>query len=232
MAMRNYRNSLTVFLGLFLLVQTSGLLYGAAFAVKVVDKEPPQEIDGSIRKTVQGNAVQILENEKPIYEFWFSAALPLQSKPELVGKGLDTIKQTTLLGVVAVHGDKHDYKDNDLPSGIYTIRFAMQPQDGNHLGTAEFSYFAVLIRSKNDSKLDGISDYKALVKASSKETSSDHPIILSLRPTSSGDGNLPALSDPVPDHKCVRVRVPASLFGADEKISIVFDLVYKGIGKI
>ena len=74
----------------------------ADFALKVADKEPPKELDTSIRAKLQTKAVQVLEGEKPVYEFWFSAEVPLQSKPASPGKALDAIKQATLLGAVAV----------------------------------------------------------------------------------------------------------------------------------
>ena len=200
----------------------------ADLAVKVADKEPPKELDASIRAKLQPKAVQLLDGEKPVYEFWFSAELPLQSKPASAAKALDALKQATLLGAVAVARDQRDYRDDELHAGVYTMRFALQPQDGNHLGTSEFNYFAVLTPAKIDNKLDGISDYKALVKASSKETSTDHPVILSLRPASSDQGDAPQLNSPAPEHKSVRVKVPAK--AGDEKVSISFEVVYEGKG--
>jgi hypothetical protein len=108
------------------------------------------------------------------------------------------------------------------------MRLALQPQDGNHLGTAEFNWFAALVPAKLDPRPDGITDYKSLVKASSKETATDHPLILSLRPAASADGDLPRLNDPAPEHKSVRVKVPAK--AGEEKTSLIFEVVYEGKG--
>ena len=202
---------------------------GADLTVRVAEKEPPRELDASIRALLQRNTVELLEGDKPLYEFWFVNELPLQAKPASTAKALDAVKQTTLLGAVNVPADQRDYRDDELRAGVYTMRFALQPQDGNHLGTAEFLYFAVLISPKHDTKPDGITEYKPLVKASSRETSTDHPVILSLRPASSGDGELPKLAEPAPEHKSVRVKVPAK--AGDEKTSLVFEIVYEGKGK-
>ena len=201
----------------------------ADLALKVADKEPPKELDTSIRPKLQTKAVQLLEGEKPVYEFWFSAEVSLQSKPASPGKALDAIKQATLLGAVAVSRDQRDYRDDELRGGVYTMRFALQPQDGNHLGTSDFSYFAVLTPAKIDNKFGGITDYKALVKASSKETSTDHPMVLSLRPAGSEEGEFPKLNEPAPEHKSVRVKIPAK--GPDQKMSLVFEVVYQGVTK-
>ncbi len=223
-----YMRKPSLLLGTLLTFLQVNAATAADLALKVADKEPPKELDASIRAKLQSKAVQLLDGEKPVYEFWFSAELPLLSKPASAGKALDAIKQATLLGAVAVSRDQRDYRDDELRAGVYTMRFALQPQDGNHLGTSEFNYFAVLTPAKIDNKLDGISDYKALVKASSKETSTDHPVILSLRPASSDQGDIPQLNTPAPDHKSVRVKVPAK--AADEKVRITFEIAYEGKG--
>jgi hypothetical protein len=205
-----------------LLVTTIGL---QAADLKISDAPPPKEIDPAIQKLLQPKALQVGETG---FQFWLVKELPLQSKPASTAKALDAVKQATLLGVVAVPKPQRDYRDDEITAGTYTMRFALQPQDGNHLGSSEFTYFAVLTPAKLDTKPDGITDYKSLVKASSKETSTDHPMILSLRPASADAGESPALAEPAPEHKTVRVKVPATA-GAD-KTSIPFEIVYEGKG--
>jgi len=203
-------------------------LPGAELTVRVTDKEPPKELDPSIRAVLQKKAMQLVDGDKPVWEFWLVSELPLQSKPASLAKALDAVKQPALLGAVSVPKAMRDYRDDDLAAGVYTMRFALQPQDGNHLGTAEFSYFAALTPAKLDTKPDGIADYKALVKASSKETSTDHPLILSLRPAGAEAGEAPTLQEPASEHKSVRLKVPAKAGG--EKASLSFELVYEGKG--
>lgn len=202
----------------------------AELTLKVSEKEPPKEIDASVRPLLQGKAIQLLEDGQPVLEFWFCSEVAMESKPASVAKALDSLKQPVLLGAAVVSKSQRDYRDDELAPGIYTMRFGLQPNDGNHLGTAEFPYFALLVPARHDLKPDGIATYKALVKASSKETSSDHPRILSLRPASTDEGDMPGLNDPLPDHKSVRVKVPGKIVGKDEKNSLVFEIVYRGMG--
>jgi hypothetical protein len=216
-----------------LLVLGTTFLLGASLSaadltLKVAEKPPPKDLESSICAKLQTKAVQLLDGDKPVFEFWLSAEIPLASIPASAANALDAIKQATLLGAVAVSRDARDYRDDELRSGVYTMRFALQPQDGNHLGTSEFSYFAVLTPAKIDTNPDGITDYKTLVKASSKETSTDHPVILSLRPASTDPGEFPKLNAPAPDHKSVRVKVPAR--AGEEKADVTFELVYEGKG--
>src|SRR5688572_25611699 len=83
-------------------------LCAADLVVKVADKEPPKELDASIRAKLQSKAIQLLDGGKPVYEFWFDAEVPLQSKPSSTAKALETIKQATLLGAVSVASDRRD----------------------------------------------------------------------------------------------------------------------------
>ena len=52
--------------------------------------------------------------------------------------------------------------------------------------------------------------------------------ILSLRPASSERGE-PKLNEPAPEHKSVRVKVPAK--AGDQKTTLVFEMVYEGKAK-
>jgi hypothetical protein len=196
--------------------------------VKVTDQQPPKEVGAAVRKVLQSKAIQILRGDKPIYEFWFRNDVPLKSQPESPAKGLDALDEITLLGVAVVPEARRDYRDDEIGAGTYTMRFGLQPQDGDHLGTSEYPFFAVLIPAKNDTEPDGIRKYKAMVKASGKVTATGHPAILSLRPPSSEDGPTPALTNPAPAHTAVRIKLPAQAPGSSQPTSIVFELVVEG----
>ena len=220
------------FLGLVILVVSTQITGAADLAVKRIDKEPPKEAGDSIKMVLTSKAVQLLDGGKTAFEFWFRSEIPLKSKAESPTKALQAIGEATLCGVVSVQADARDYKDNEIPPGLYTARFANQPQDGDHLGTAEFAYFLVLIPIQEDTQLNGISAYKPMVKASGKATPSGHPIVLSLRPGISADGEFPKLSEPAPDHKSISLKLPAKAPDSDQPTSVVFDLVFKGKGKV
>jgi hypothetical protein len=196
----------------------------ADVTVKIADKEPPKDVSDAIRGLLRAKVIQVGSGDKPAYEFWLVKELPLQSKPASVPKALDSVKQATLLGVVAVPAARRDYRDDELAPAVYTMRFALQPQDGNHSGSAEFPYFAVLVPAKLDTKPDGIKDYKELVKTSSKETSTDHPVVMSLWPASSAEGDAPKLNQPAAEHKSVRVKVPAK----GDSTPVAFEIVVEG----
>jgi hypothetical protein len=145
---------------------------------------------------------------------------------------VNSLAEAGLIAAVSVEGSSlNDYKDNDIPKGIFTARFAMQPADGDHLGTAEFNTFVVLIASDNDKALDTFTKFTPMVKASGKLTSSGHPVVISLRPVSSAEGSFPSLTEPASEHKAIRLKVPGKT--ADGQVSeVLFELVYQGHGHI
>ena len=79
-----------------------------------------------------------MQGDKPALEIWFRQEVPLKSKPSSASEALGAVGETTLMGAVAVNDTSlRDYKGNEIPKGIYTARFGLQPKDGDHLGTAE-----------------------------------------------------------------------------------------------
>jgi hypothetical protein len=204
----------------------------ADFSVKTGAQPPPEKLAEPIRKVFSSGPIELAEGGKTILRIWFRTDLPLKAKPSSPGTGLNNIAETTLAAVISVEetGLK-DYKDNDISKGVFTARFVMQPQDGDHLGTAEFNTFFALISAENDKTLDAFTKYTPTVKASGKLTSSGHPQIISLRPVSAADGTFPSVTEPAAEHKAIRVKVPAKTSGG-EAADLVFDLVFQGHGHI
>jgi hypothetical protein len=219
-------------LGFWLALATANFVPGSLGAeghqLRVESSLVPAEISPEIRALLQTKSVRINEGEKPLMEFWLRNEVPVSAVPPAISKALDALQQPVLLGAARLPANSRDYRDDEIPAGVYTVRFGLQPADGNHLGSSDFTYFAVLIPAKLDAKPDGIADYKALMKASSQDTSTGHPRILSLRPVSTAVAadKLPSLEEPAAEHKSVRVRLPAK--AGQTAAEVIFDLVYAG----
>jgi hypothetical protein len=206
-------------------------LHAADFTLKTPDKTAPKEIGESMRAVLQTKAIQLTQGDKPALEIWFRQEVPLKAKPASATESLGTIAETSFIGIISVvESSLRDYKDNEIPKGTYTARFGLQPKDGDHLGTAEFDYFLVLIAAADDKELNGLDRFKPMVKASGKSTASGHPLVVSLRPASAAAA-APALAEPAAEHKAIRVKIPGKPAGG-EATEVAFDLVYQGHGHI
>lgn len=217
-------------------VFVAALLAGASvnaadFTLKSADKPVPDSIGDSMRGVLQTKSIQLAQGDKAVLEIWFRQEVPLKAKPASEKEALGAVAETTFLGVVSVIDTSlRDYKDNEIPKGTYTARFGLQPKDGDHLGTAEFDYFLVLIAATDDKDLNGLDKFKPMVKASGKSTASGHPIVVSLRPAS-GAVATSGLAEPAAEHKSIRVKLAGKTSGG-EKAEIAFDVVYQGHGHI
>jgi hypothetical protein len=203
----------------------------AEVVAKTEKKAPPEVVSDAIKKVLGDTCHQLVEGDKPLIEFWFCAPVPLKEKPESIEKGLDSLNMASLLGVVRIHKDLRDYRDDDLSKGVHTIRYGKIPSDGNHLGTSEYPYFAVLIPAADDTEIDGIKSFKSLTKASAKNTASEHPVIMSLRPVKKKPSEVPSLAESAAEHKGIVVSISGKPAGREE-VELVFEVVFEGVGEL
>lgn len=212
------------------LVLSTGRISAAESSVKVIDKAPPGTLNEAIAKELSPKAIQVLEDGQALFELWLVKEVPLASSPVSSAKMLGAIKPTTLLGVASFPKSLRDYKDNDFEPGVYTMRLGLIPQDGDHMGVSDYPYYLVLVPAKHDSKPTGFPEFKLLVQASGQDTPTGHPVVLSLRPAKSAEGQIPRLNEPMPEHRSVMLKVPVKAAGSEAELSLVFELVFEGKG--
>src|SRR5690606_20791111 len=144
-------------LALSFLVFTVG---AADYSVKVGDQPPPEKLSKAIRSELSSKPVQLMDGGKPIMQIWLRNEIPLKSNPSSPKSSLNALKEATLVAVISVdQAGVTDYKNNPVPEGVYTARFILQPQDGDHLGTALYSTFVALISAEADQALDSFDGY-------------------------------------------------------------------------
>jgi hypothetical protein len=219
------------FLALTLLFPFSAFAADEA-KLDVADARPPAEVAEPIRAVLDSKVVRLSNADKPFFEFWFRKDLPLAEKPAGGTLGLTTMQEGALLGVVRVDGDQYDFRNEEIPKGVYIMRLGIQPEDGNHLGVAPTRTFAVLVPAKHDTKLDAIA-HKELMKAAAAVNAAKHPSNLNLQPVDKADGEFPRLEERNDgQHKAVLLKLPARVGQSSEKTTLTFALVYDGVGQI
>jgi hypothetical protein len=198
----------------------------------VADAKPPEEVAAPIRTALDGKSLRLSEGDKPFFEFWFRKELPLAEKPANGNLGLSTMQEGTVLGVVRVDGERYDFRNEEIPKGVYVVRLGLQPEDGNHLGVAPTRTFALLIPAKQDTKLEPIG-HKDLMKAAAAINAAKHPSNLNLQPVEKQEGEYPRLAEHSGgEHKVVVVKLPARVGDAGERTNLIIAIVYEGTGQI
>jgi hypothetical protein len=153
--------------------------YGAA----ALDEKAPSEVPEPFAKLLEAKGVRLAGGEdKPIYDVWLRADVPFEAKPkDALGVEYGAILPGTFVGVLRAHTTQYDYRENDVEPGIYAMRYALQPEDGDHVGTAPTRDFFLLTGFADDKDPAAVTDTKALDELSILASSTDHPLICHLR---------------------------------------------------
>jgi hypothetical protein len=155
-----------------------------AYTVKTVDKTPaPTEVQAPIRKLLGERCVQLRNAKGDILaELWFRKDVPVKATDAQIKNGLTyrEVQETTLFGAIRFPKQITDYRKQKVPAGVYTLRLANQPMDGDHMGTAPYSEFLLLSPAAEDKEPVPM-EPKALQELSGK-TTSGHPGVLLLFP--------------------------------------------------
>ncbi|HZL87996.1 MAG TPA: hypothetical protein VFB96_06430 [Pirellulaceae bacterium] len=83
-----------------------------------------------------------------------------------------------LIGVIRLPRKITDFREQEVASGVYTLRYGQQPVDGAHVGTSPTRDFLLLLPADQDKSPGVIDDYKKLTKTSAASAGTSHPAIL------------------------------------------------------
>jgi hypothetical protein len=157
----------------------------AAGAEKGYKLEPlkeaaPADVGEKLREVLAADGIRVADAEgKPFVDVWLRKSVPTGEPSDEQGVKFNQLAEGTFLGVARFHRAGSDYKANDFPAGVYTVRNGLQPRDGDHLGVSESRDFVLLSPVKADQGLDPIAA-KELVKLSTQVSGISHPTVLYL----------------------------------------------------
>jgi hypothetical protein len=179
----------------------------AKYSGKVVKAEPPKGLKESIRKLLGDEAVQVLDAKgEAICQVWFCKEVSADggSEPAKAPVTYRQIKETAVLGAIEYLKPWKDYRKQKIKKGVYTLRLAFQPSDGNHMGASTYTEFCLLVAADMDDKADSL-EPKALLQLSTKSIGTAHPGCLMLFPYENPKGK-PQLVGKGNDHWVVNAQ--------------------------
>jgi hypothetical protein len=135
----------------------------------------------AIRRALTSKGYRILPDiNSPTIQIWYRKDVPAQPKNATADAIYDRLAESTLLGVIYFSKPAQDYRDQTVPAGFYTLRYALMPNDGNHLGVAPSRDFLLLIPASADPGPDKVLRFQELVALSRQASGTKHPAPLSL----------------------------------------------------
>jgi len=156
----------------------AAVLLGLAdeYSVETLKEAPPADVAEAVRKELAGEGVRILKDKKPFADYWLRKSVPTQAPSGQIGILYGMIRPGTLLAAVRVHAGSSDYRGFKVGAGAYTLRYGVQPEDGDHQGTAENRDFLILSPAAADPSPE-VMKQDDVYKLSSKVTGKKHPAV-------------------------------------------------------
>lgn len=176
----------TAFVSLAFLFATSGLRATAQeYSIEPLNEPPPKaEIAPSIYETLSARGFRVKKGTRTHCEFWFCRDIEMEPI-EPTNERRYGFKLGQLLGVARYARKGADFRDQEIEKGIYTLRFWLQPRDGAHEGTSITRDFLMIVKAKDDKKLQA-PEYGDLTLISSDAVMTSHPGILALKAPPAG----------------------------------------------
>jgi hypothetical protein len=151
---------------------------------------------------------------------WLAKEIPLKPKFKSSLRIKYPFQPGQLVG--AIHfpdsSQPNDFRGQTLKPGTYTLRYGLQPDDGNHLGVAPSRDFLLLVPPSADPGPEVAPNFLDVVALSRKASGTKHPAPLSLVPAEGGTA--PAITKDDEGHFIFTATVHLSS-GEDLPIALV-----------
>jgi hypothetical protein len=177
-----------------LVLLVAGVASAQSYKVEKIAAAPPQELAPAVREALAGEALRVVGPQGTLCEFWLRKVMSAQANPsQEVDVTLGQLAEGTLLGAVRFPADVKDYRSQRIKAGVYTLRYALIPTDGNHYGVAPQRDFLLASPASADQSADTVSR-DATLALSRKATGTNHASVWSLAALDSPPASLPAMA--------------------------------------
>jgi len=157
------------------------LLAAAAGGPKVETIGPPPDtgVPAAVRKALDPQGARVTLSEGAYCEVWLRKGIP-DDKKGGGGALVPGLAISTEVGVIRFRSAAADFRGQAIKPGFYTLRYAVMPSDGAHMGASEYSDYLVVSPAADDPDPDAAFSFAALMDLSRKATGTRHPGVFSL----------------------------------------------------
>ena len=138
-------------------------------------------VPDAVRQTLDSKGYRVLLDDNSLAcELWLRKNVPAQPKKDSQDVIYTQLAESTFVGVLHFPKTASDFRGQAIPAGFYTLRYALIPNDGNHLGVAPNRDFLLLLPVASDADPNTSFKFQDLVALSRAATGTKHPGPLSL----------------------------------------------------
>ncbi len=184
----------------------------------------PAELAAPIAAALSPDVVTVTVGSVKL-DFWLVKTLPLRAAPASGAVTWSDVPEGALVGAVRLTGPWTDIRGYSIRPGAYTLRYALQPQNGDHMGISPFREFLLPGLAADDTSVDAVG-YDGAVALAKQVSRRAHPAAISLDPPDAS-GN--ALSTTTNDlgHQVIILSVPVAAEGQPSG-RLTFGVVVQG----
>lgn len=217
-----YRTRIGTFLICFWSASTAAV---AEYSLEKLETAP-EGLPAEVADAVVATGHRVAGGKGPVCDLWWAKSVSVKEgfAPTLSVKY--PFQEGHFLGVLQVHKGEEfsDFRGQVLLPGTYMLRYAQQPQDGNHIGTSELADFLLALPAKADQSAAALTDMDKLNTLSADAAGSSHPAIFSMLPAEEEHGKEAALShDPSHDFWILQ-----SAAGTEEPLTVKLIIIGTG----
>ncbi|HEV3168347.1 MAG TPA: hypothetical protein VGZ22_30360 [Isosphaeraceae bacterium] len=202
-----------------------------SYSVLPLKEAPPAALASPIKAVLNAQGYRVVDDQgKTVADFWLRKAVPASGKPAGPKETIlyPVLAEGELLGALRYPADGHDYRDQTINAGVYTLRYGLQPVNGDHLGVSPYRDFACLLLASKDTALADLSQ-KKLENQSAEAAGSSHPAVLMLlAPPPGSKGELTIVHDDVKNTWGAVVPLTLAVKGQTEPATLPVQLVLVG----
>jgi hypothetical protein len=157
-------------------------LRGQEYTVEVINEPAPaDELSADVAAQLAQTGVRVLQDgTRAVWEIWPAKRWQVETGFEPTAARLYPFVPGELIGVARLPRRGADFRDQTLGRGVYTLRYALQPIDGNHVGTSPTRDFFLLLPAGDDPSPAPL-DTETMQETSAKAAGSSHPAMICLQ---------------------------------------------------
>lgn len=164
------------------------------YNVQVLNESAPtDDLSAEVAGRLSPTGFKVMKGEgRTVCSFWPVKELPVNKDFKPTAALLYPLTMGELIGVINFKRSAEDFRGQEIESGTYTVRFALQPEDGNHVGTSDTRDFVVLLKPSDDASAADLPKEELFPK-SAAAVGTTHPCMMALLSAEGTTGDLPSL---------------------------------------
>jgi hypothetical protein len=179
--MTGIRCGLVVLLAVLFAAGAQKVVLADEYSVEVIkEKAPSDGVAKEIQDQLADTGLRVKRGSEAFVEIWPRKEWPIKADFQPTAEIKFPLQPGELIGLVRYNKKATDFRAQDIKPGVYTLRFALQPVDGNHVGTSDTRDFFLLVKASDDTSAAPLEE-KNMFKLSAKAAGSTHPCMLFIR---------------------------------------------------